>query len=220
MIFKAAFSAYFLKWYIPAVVWLSLYFLWFIENNLAFGPGLDMWWMFAWFFNVLVYFITMLCHKGRRKLVYFGAIVFCGVVQFGGCRAYDCFAPPVPESEECHFSEYDRLRLGRYSHCIPVGARNITFSYYDGLFAGYHVTCEVSEKDFLWFCWRNRYKLRKGVLPINERTGDATSTHWFEYDPNRIQDYYSYFDVAKSCAGRRILYDTKTQKLSYYWSTN
>jgi len=217
---KVVFHVYFFKWYVPAAVWLMLFVFWFLESRLALGPGWDNWWLLAWFLNALVYFITALRRQGREGFHFFGGVILCGIVQFGGCRVYDYYVPPVEEHKKCHFEECDRIRLGRYSDCIPMGAKNISFSYYDGMFSSRQVQCEVTEDDFLWFCWRNGYKVRRGTMPINERTGKVMKDTWFAIDLSRIQDYYSYYDIAETCAGRKILYDTVTQKLDYNWSTN
>jgi len=150
-----------------------------------------------------------------------GALLVCFVVQFGGCCSYEHCVPALPENTECKFEKYDRIKLGSYSDCVPAGAWNITFSYYSGLFSGRHVKCNVSEADFLWFCRRNGYRIRKGVLPVNEHTGEKLKTEWFGYDRNRISEYYSYFDVNEaSCVGVKMLYDVKAQTLNYDWSTN
>lgn len=205
----------------PSIIYIGLFSLWFSENYLAFGPGWDKWWLLAWVIHWVIFLIIVIRKKDDRKPFFAWAFILCNVLQFGGCHAYNRLVPTLPEEKECTFQKYNRFILGRYSDCIPVGARNIKFRYYDGLFSGRSVECQVSKEDFLWFCWRNGYTVRKGSRQINERTGKPMTTSWFGYEPKEgKEDYYSYFDVAETCAGVKLLYDIKNETLHLSWSTN
>jgi len=190
------------NWLIPTAVGMFFFLCWFFDKYLAYGFGWGNWCLLAWLVNEIAYFVAMKKTTKRRKRMFVGAFFACLILQFGGCYSYERSVPALPENTECKFEKYDRIKLGAYSDCVPAGAWNITFSYYSGLFSGRHVKCNVSERDFLWFCWRNGYRVRKGVLPVNEYTGEVLKTEWFGYDRNRVSDYYSYFDVNENARWR------------------
>ena len=79
----------------------------------------------------------------------------------------------------------------------------------------------MNEDDFLWFCRRNGYKIRKGAKQVNERTGEVMTTSWFGYEHKEGEEaFYSYFDIAESGAGVKLLYDIKKETLNMSLSTN
>lgn len=218
---KRIFNVYRSDWRIPTSLYLGLFLLWFGEDSLAFGPGWGILWLLMWLIHWFVFLVVTLCKKDDRKPFFVGGFLLCNVLQFGGCSFYNYIIPAVPEEKECVFKKYNRFVLGQYSDCIPVGAWNIKFKYYDGLFSGRFVECQVGEKDFLWFCRRNGYKIRKGAKQVNERTGEVMSTSWFGYEHKEGEEaFYSYFDIAESGAGVKLLYDIKKETLNISWSTN
>lgn len=220
---KKLFKAYVADWRIPTSIYLGLFLLWFSEDCVAIGPGWDMYWLLAWFLHWFVFLVISLCRRDGRRRYFLLAFLLCNLFQFGGCYyVYNCLLPILPQDKECVFATYDRFALGRHSAYVPVGSWNIKFKYYNGLFSGRTVECQVSEDDFLWFCWRNRYKVRRGLKLFNERTGEFTNVPYFGYEPKEgVEDsYYSYIDVAASCAGIRIIYDIKKQAFHLWWSTN
>lgn len=194
---------------------MILFSLWFLEAYLAIGPGWDMWWMFGWLIVWLLFLCMMIF--GKNKSLWW-AFLLCNMLQTGGCSWFSRIEG-LPEKGE--YTSYDRLTMGRYSAWIPIGARNIKFTHSAGFFAGCDVECQISEDDLLKFCWRNGYKVRKGSQQLNERTGKPMTTSWFGYEPKEgEEDYYSYFDVAETCAGVKLLYDIKNETLHLSWSTN
>lgn len=219
---KKTFSKYVQRWWIPAGLQLGLFVAWFAESHLAFGPGWDKWWLLALMTNGLGFLIVMLTSKDVTKWKLIMAFLLCVILQLGGCHVYAKVFPAPPECDQSYFAEYDRFVLGRYSDAVPVGSWDIAFRYYDGLFCGRSVKCKVSERDFKWFCWRNKYPIHKGRGFINVSTGKPPATTWFgDAMEEANENCYSYFKYdERSCAGYKMIYDVKTQTLQFNWSTN
>lgn len=216
---KSILGCYFSDWQVPLLVSIGLFMMWFGESYLAIGPGWDKWWIYAWVVNLLVFIMMFLFKRGKRIGVAVALAVSTSVL-IGGCYYFKQLAS-VPE--QIMMTEYNRFFLGQYSEFVPTGASNIEFRHYDGfIFAGAEVKCNVSKKDFLWFCWRNKYPIRKGAELINENTGKAPRTTWFGLEPQKLsEDHYTYFNFdEEGCAGYKLLYDIKDETMYMSWSTN
>ena len=203
----------FYDWRYWAASFCGLHALYFLESELGFGPGLDIIWGLAYLLYGLCFGVRSLCNSKFRM-----PFVICCVLTIGGCHAFTRVTG-VPEETEVEMAEYSRIRLGKYSEWIPVGARDIKFRYYTGLFSAATVRCRVSESDFKWFCWRNNKKIRSDRTDFNERTQDITPVNHCPWEVAKGR-FYAHVYEYRNMGGWYIFYNRDTQEMSLQYSTN
>lgn len=192
----------------------GLHALYFMEGQLGFGPGLDNIWVLAYLLHGLLFLILSFWKTG-----FFAAFAGCCVLTIGGCSAFS-EVTGVPEETQIEMAKYNRIRLGKYSEWIPVGAWDIRFSYYVSLFSSATVRCKVSEADFKWFCWRNRKRIRSDRTDFNERTQEPSVGNrcpWRGLAEGRV---YAHVYQYRNAGGWFIFYNRDTQEMYLDFSTN
>lgn len=205
---------YFSDWRYMSAGFCILHVPYFLESKLALGPGWDNYWALAYLLHGLV-FLALSPWRPR----FFAAFVCCCVLTIGGCRAFDKVTG-VPEDVQIEMAEYSRIRLGKYSEWIPVGAWDIRFSYYTSLFSSATVRCKVSEADFKWFCRRNGKRIRSDRTDFNERTQEPAVGNrcpWQGLAEGRV---YAHVCQYRNAGGWFIFYNRDTQEMYLDFSTN
>ena len=200
-------------WRYPVAGFCVFHLLLFCEYYLGLGPGLGYFWGLLFVLNGI--YLLIQAFRFKQAAV---AFVCCTVLLIGGCCTFEKLTS-LPEGKEFEHLEYNFLRMGQYSRWIPMGARDISFSYYTGLFEGAAVECTVAEPAFLRFCRRNRYKVRSDRVDVNEYTGKIENVQYLRRDAMGPR-FYAHFSMARTGAGLRLYYNRDTGRMFLNYSTN